>query len=512
MKAYRSLKNRKAQSGQAIVIITLSMALLLAIVALGIDGSKFYSERRVAQNAADESALAGIYLYSTNLQNNVSTTDKQVLSEVERVAELDQIADTSDGGGTVDDDNPAVLAWWLKNDGTQIGQIPSTSPADGAAPPSNATAIRVQVQIPYPTFLGGFVGHATVTAQASADARIVLNTVPPLNTFPPGPYIGGGECNNLTTAIAFNYWDAQNAGFPGGFSVNGSLNVGTEGGRTQTGGNITVTGPAGNFGVQITPNNANPFSRMNGIPPNSYTYLGAAATQNPAPYPYFWKINGVKYTIDAAWFNPNATSGVWGTGISPYLKALHMAGDPAGPVVYIPGDPGAQTAINSWIAAHPLATSGVFYVDGDLSTGQGWSGFTLITKGTFTSTGNNQTYGTAGPYAMNLSVLAGADLETLHGTPVDASGDYYRCASNPADAVLTVLVNHNDFDGVIYVPYGQSYFGKNSHVGGTPAVPGLVTYSYRLGEDPPNKANNWQFTFLPNLPALPSIITQLMGN
>src|SRR5579859_7971562 len=108
MKRSGLLKNRKAQSGQAIVIIALSMALLLAIVALGIDGSKFYSERRVAQNAADEAALAGVYLYSSNIQNNLPSTDKQILSEVERVAELDQITDTSDGGGTTDDDNPAV--------------------------------------------------------------------------------------------------------------------------------------------------------------------------------------------------------------------------------------------------------------------------------------------------------------------------------------------------------------------------------------------------------------------
>jgi hypothetical protein len=52
--------NRKyAQKGQALVLIAIGAVALFALAALAIDGSRVYSDRRHAQNAADTAALAG---------------------------------------------------------------------------------------------------------------------------------------------------------------------------------------------------------------------------------------------------------------------------------------------------------------------------------------------------------------------------------------------------------------------------------------------------------------------
>ena len=50
---------RKHESGQAIVLLALTMVVLLGFTALAIDGGMVYSDRRHAQNAADTAALAG---------------------------------------------------------------------------------------------------------------------------------------------------------------------------------------------------------------------------------------------------------------------------------------------------------------------------------------------------------------------------------------------------------------------------------------------------------------------
>ena len=50
--------NKNSEKGQALVIIALSAVGLFAFTALAIDGSRVFSDRRHAQNAADTAALA----------------------------------------------------------------------------------------------------------------------------------------------------------------------------------------------------------------------------------------------------------------------------------------------------------------------------------------------------------------------------------------------------------------------------------------------------------------------
>ncbi len=52
------MKLKSSERGQALVLIAFAAVGLFAFTALAIDGSRVYSDRRHAQNAADTSALA----------------------------------------------------------------------------------------------------------------------------------------------------------------------------------------------------------------------------------------------------------------------------------------------------------------------------------------------------------------------------------------------------------------------------------------------------------------------
>ena len=61
-----------AEKGQALVVIALAAVALFGFVALAIDGSAQYSDRRNAQNAADTAALAAALEKVNELTNGTS--------------------------------------------------------------------------------------------------------------------------------------------------------------------------------------------------------------------------------------------------------------------------------------------------------------------------------------------------------------------------------------------------------------------------------------------------------
>jgi hypothetical protein len=63
------MKERKhLESGQAIVLLVISLVVLLGFTALAVDGGMVYSDRRHAQNAADTSSLAGAGQVASRLE------------------------------------------------------------------------------------------------------------------------------------------------------------------------------------------------------------------------------------------------------------------------------------------------------------------------------------------------------------------------------------------------------------------------------------------------------------
>jgi uncharacterized membrane protein len=74
-------RKHPSESGQAIVLLAISIVVLLGFTALAVDGGMIFSDRRHAQNAADAAALAGA-LQKSNLQS-----DAVVIQAAERSVE-----------------------------------------------------------------------------------------------------------------------------------------------------------------------------------------------------------------------------------------------------------------------------------------------------------------------------------------------------------------------------------------------------------------------------------------
>lgn len=70
------MKHRTQEKGQALVLITLAAIGLFAFAALAIDGSRVYSEKRHAQNAADTAALAGALAYQRGNDISLAATGR----------------------------------------------------------------------------------------------------------------------------------------------------------------------------------------------------------------------------------------------------------------------------------------------------------------------------------------------------------------------------------------------------------------------------------------------------
>ena len=68
------MRHNKTEKGQALVIIALAAVVLIGFAALSIDGSRVFSDRRHAQNAADTAAMAGALTYSRKGNDTVAIT------------------------------------------------------------------------------------------------------------------------------------------------------------------------------------------------------------------------------------------------------------------------------------------------------------------------------------------------------------------------------------------------------------------------------------------------------
>jgi uncharacterized membrane protein len=156
----------KDEEGQAVVLVALAMSIfLIGAVGLAVDGSHLYSQRQMAQTAADAAAIGGMMsiFNGTNVSGTAAFTP---------ITQGTSFLCSSKPSST-----PCAYA---NNDGfTPTGDIVTVSfPTDTAAPgvafAADAThLIQVTVQRSVPTTLMRFLGPTATTVQASAMAAIV---------------------------------------------------------------------------------------------------------------------------------------------------------------------------------------------------------------------------------------------------------------------------------------------------------------------------------------------------
>lgn len=138
------------ESGQAIVILAVSMAVILAATAVAVDGGNAMAHQRGTQNATDAAALAGAVVIAQKF-SGASKSDADVLS-----AMTSAFANNS---STMD------AAYYVDFSHNRVGGV-----GHGGAIPSSADGIEANGLRSFSTFLASMIGQPTWTAGATATA------------------------------------------------------------------------------------------------------------------------------------------------------------------------------------------------------------------------------------------------------------------------------------------------------------------------------------------------------
>ena len=135
------MKHSTEEKGQALILIALAAIGLFAFAALAIDGSRVYSEKRHAQNAADTAAMAGALAHARG--NNITTA-----------AENRALSNGYDGSATND-----------------VTVTITDSPAGVCPAHTQGKDIRVDIVSTIGTTFARVLGRQTVTTAVTATSR-----------------------------------------------------------------------------------------------------------------------------------------------------------------------------------------------------------------------------------------------------------------------------------------------------------------------------------------------------
>jgi Putative Flp pilus-assembly TadE/G-like len=157
---------RRSERGQILVLFVLGLLVMIAGVALLVDGGNAYGQQRSVQNGADAAANAGADVIAQKLAG-LTKTDADVASAMSSVAGFNNIAPlgyyTDVSGQPIDASGNVVAV----GSAAQVG-------AGGAIPP-NAQGVHVGGSRTFNTTFARAIGLNTLTA--SADALAVTGKV-----------------------------------------------------------------------------------------------------------------------------------------------------------------------------------------------------------------------------------------------------------------------------------------------------------------------------------------------
>ncbi|HUG48279.1 MAG TPA: pilus assembly protein TadG-related protein, partial [Candidatus Limnocylindria bacterium] len=143
-------RSTRSEGGQAIVILAVAVAGVLAMSALLIDGGNAMAQQRGTQNAADAAAYAG----ASELLQNIAGT-----------ARNDADVESAVLGALAINDTTFEDAWYVDFDGNEVGTV-----GQGGAIPSSAAGVRVVGQRSMGTYLAGVINMSSIDVSAEATA------------------------------------------------------------------------------------------------------------------------------------------------------------------------------------------------------------------------------------------------------------------------------------------------------------------------------------------------------
>jgi hypothetical protein len=245
----------KEESGQALVLVLLSMSMLLAFVALAVDVGSLFRARRNVQIAADAAAVAAALDYKYNGYNG-STTSSYAAARAAATAN-----GYRDGAGGV------VVT-------------PTIPPADGPNAGSTGFA-EVTVVAPNPTIFMSMFNYKTIdiSARAVAGRSTTENCVFLLGTSGADFTNGGASTINLANCGLIDDSSSADAFSNGGALTMTAKSIGVVGG-VLNGGALNVT-PRPRTGIPPT---GDPLSRP--VPPTAGCgpAIVASGTYGPGCY------------------------------------------------------------------------------------------------------------------------------------------------------------------------------------------------------------------------------------
>jgi Putative Flp pilus-assembly TadE/G-like len=170
----RKSSGRSQSSGQVLVLFAITLAVLLLVVGLAIDGGNGLMQRRNAQNTADFAALAGARVVAEWIDHDtVNGTDANVKSAI-----INTVA--ANGGNPITFGAPDGPTY-VDSNGRPVGYVGS------GGPPSATVGVHVDAALTFNTYFLGLVGVNNWTASAAATARGGYATTPPSgDMFPAG--------------------------------------------------------------------------------------------------------------------------------------------------------------------------------------------------------------------------------------------------------------------------------------------------------------------------------------
>ncbi len=146
------------------------MVLLVIFVAITVDVSSAYYNRRTAQNAADAAALAGVSRMATGINKKNSRLDDDIKADMNDLAERNGIEDTD--GVLADDLNLNVDGWYVDMEGNRLPGEPTVGDQYLDYIPAGAYGIEAITYITAPTYFGGIFGFDGYPLEARAVSLI----------------------------------------------------------------------------------------------------------------------------------------------------------------------------------------------------------------------------------------------------------------------------------------------------------------------------------------------------
>lgn len=157
------MKKMNSQKGQALVLIALAAVGLFGFAALAIDGSRSYSDKRHAQNAADTAALSAALAYIKE------PVEAQKWAAAKNAAYNVASSNGYDNDGTIIDLVPDTSAVIVEQcDATNI----SNRDCEGIAAGAESEYIRVYIVSHLSSTFSRVIGRQTVTNAAEAIVRV----------------------------------------------------------------------------------------------------------------------------------------------------------------------------------------------------------------------------------------------------------------------------------------------------------------------------------------------------